>query len=389
VSRGVVRSGRLFVDGVNGTDGVDGTDGLDGMNGTDGLDGMNGADGVDEGDAVPDASDVSGPGPVRVPAALPVELALDEARFTGLRRFVEGELGWQAVDPDAGRLVPPRLILLDLVTATAGEHVDGPHDRRVRIPRVLVLGVDDDVQRLATVMLDVRADAAVVWPGDRDRLEGTVARLLAAPADTSSSDALRIGGSGGGVGTTTVALAVGGLAAWTGTPTLVAVRGAGSGAPIVPAAALAGTGVWGRAEPLAGIARARAVRLVDHGSVPEPTDPGVGLFVLDAGVDPEVDVLVCRRDAAALQTLPVTTAGVIVVIGDGPASMRLMRRAAAGRPAVVLPWSARVARAGLAGRIPAGLPGSFVQRLRAVLPQQARSGERSDDGRERTFGSNT
>ena len=324
------------------------------------------------------------------PAALPVEVALDEARFTGLRRFIEGQLGWQAVESGGGQLVPPRLVLQDLTTATtmtpASAGVGTAARRGAHVPHVLVIGPDDDLRGLAAVAVDVRADGVVIWPDDRDGMEDLVGRLLARPAPAVPSDALRIGGSAGGVGTTTVALAVAGLVAWNGSPTLVAVRGTGLHAPVVPAAALAGSGVWHRARPLAGVPTARAVRLVDRDPVPEPTDPDVEAFVLDAGVDPEVDVLVCRRDAAALEMLSVTTAGMIVVVGEGPATSKRLRRAAADRPAIVLPWSARVARAGLRGRVPAGLPGAFVHRLRAVLPDRIRSGEGSDQGRERAFG---
>jgi hypothetical protein len=324
------------------------------------------------------------------PAALPVELALDETRFTGLRRFVEGDLGWQAIDPDAGRLVPPRVLLQDLDSAltadTPSPDTTQAERRGGHIPRVVLLGPDDDVRRSASALVGLQADAVVIWPDDRDRLATVIAGLLARPTSAAPRAALRIGGSGGGVGTTTVALTAAGLAAWAGVPTLAGVRGTGLRAPVVPSAALAGTGVWRRAEQLAGIPLARAVRLVDHDPVPDPADPDVELFVLDAGVDPEVDVLVCRRDAAALQMLSVTTAGMIVVVGDGPASTRALRRAAAGRPGIVLPHSARVARAGLLGRVPAGLPGAFVERLRDVLPEHVRSGERPDHRRERALG---
>ena len=170
------------------------------------------------------------------------------------------------------------------------------------------------------------------------------------------------------MGTTTVTLALAGLAAWRGTASLAAVRGTGLAPRLVPTAALAGIGVWASAEPLPGVPGARAVRLDDRDPVPEPTDPRIGMLLVDAGVDPEVDVLVCRPDAAALELLSVTTAAAVVLVGEGPATARELRRAAAGRPGIVLPWSARVARAGLAGRVPAGLPGAWLRRLTPLLP---------------------
>jgi hypothetical protein len=313
------------------------------------------------------ATDNAVPGPsIDRMAALPVELDLHGRNAEGVRAWIEGTLGWQPIGGATAGLVPPAVALRDLGSSYAPVGVP-------TIPSVLL--VDDDASPVPTgeVVAVMAPDAIIAWPSGRDRLTDVVDGVLEASRRSSpSGSALRIGGSAGGVGTTTVTLALAGLAAWGGVATLAAVRGTGLAPPIVPTASLEGLGVWARAEPLPGVPAARAVRLVDHDDVPVTTDPEIRMLVLDAGVDPEVDVLVCRPDAAALEMLALTTAAVVVVMGDGAAGSKDLRRAAAGRRGILLPWSARVARAGLAGRVPAGLPGAWLQRLRPLLPAHLR-----------------
>jgi hypothetical protein len=61
---------------------------------------------------------------------------------------------------------------------------------------------------------------------------------------------------------------------------------------------------------------------------------------------------------------------VVVVVGDGPASPRAVSEAIGGRRRLDLPWSVRVGRAGLVGRVPASLPGSFVRALLPLAPPE-------------------
>ena len=246
----------------------------------------------------------------------------------------------------------------------------------------MILLVDDDLPaaEAATAALHVRPDAVLSWPSGRDGLVAVAAQVLDRPRRPSGSTrVLRVGGSAGGVGTTTVALALGGLSAWDGVPTLVGVRSSAIGARSLPMAALAGPDVWSRGDLVPGVSHQRMVGLVDRTGVPDPGDPAVGAMIIDQGVDPDVEVLVCRPDEAALTILPRTTAAAVVLVGDGPAGLKDLRVAAAGRRMVHLPFSVRVARAGLAGRVPAGLPGAWLRRLSPVWPPLATPG--GSDGR--------
>jgi hypothetical protein len=80
--------------------------------------------------------------------------------------------------------------------------------------------------------------------------------------------------------------------------------------------------------------------------------------------------LVFRPGAAGLGALADTTAAVVIVVGDGPASPRAVAEAIGGRRRIDLPWSVRVGRAGLVGRVPASLPGSFVRALLPLAPPE-------------------
>lgn len=295
--------------------------------------------------------------------ALPVALHLGGRHAEAIRGWVEGVLGWQPVDADTARLVPAALVVLDGAAAGRGEPPGGG------VPTILL--VDDGLPagEVAATVVRLRPDAVVVWPSGRDGLVEAAAAALDQPRHPSGSvRVLRVGGSAGGVGVTTVALALGGLSAWDGTPTLVGIRSTGIGVRGLPMAALAGPDVWSRAEPVPGVSQQRMVGLLDQTPVPEPSDPAVGALIVDQGVDPDVEVLVCRPDEAALTVLKSTTAAAVVVVGDGPARPKDLRTAAAGRRMVHLPWSGRVARAGLIGRVPAGFPGAWLRRLRPVWP---------------------
>jgi len=57
----------------------------------------------------------------------------------------------------------------------------------------------------------------------------------------------------------------------------------------------------------------------------------------------------------------------VAVVGRGVVGAAGVRRLLGRDPVVWLPHSARVARAGLAGRVPSGLPGSWLRDLRPAL----------------------
>lgn len=293
--------------------------------------------------------------------ALPVALHLGGRDAEAVRRWVEGVLGWQPVDVATQGLVPPAVALQDLDVA--------PGRSDPGVPVVLVVADDATAEQAARTAAAVTPAAVVGWPSGRDDLAGTVAEVVARPPrGVPGRRVMRVGGSAGGVGTTTVSLALAGLSAWSGARTLAAVRGAGLQVRDVPASAVAGVDLFTRADPIPGVPALRAVRVIDHDPVPDPGDASIEALVVDAGADADVDVIVCRPDAAALAVPPVTTAAAVVLVGDGPARPRDLLRAADGRRGVRLPWSARVARAGLAGRVPAGLPGAWLRRLVPLAP---------------------
>jgi hypothetical protein len=108
--------------------------------------------------------------------------------------------------------------------------------------------------------------------------------------------------------------------------------------------------------------------VADQQPLPEPISGDLEVAVLDVGVGTDVDVLVCRADAAGLEAAAATTAAAVVVVGDGPASAAAVRRACGGRRRLALPRSARVERAGLHRRVPGALPGSWLRALRPLVP---------------------
>jgi len=333
-----------------------------------------------------------------VPAALPVAVDLAAERADAVRSWVEGVLGWQVVDGGDADPVPAVLLLLDhrepLALGPSGPDGDrGAVEPLIAaspragagtgVPTVLLLPDGSDPVRAAATAARLAPGAVLGWPSERELLPAVASGLLELPPRREGAPArLLVGGSAGGVGTTTVTLALAGLRAWSGTRTLAAVRGLGAPYRGVPAAALGGGDVWAAAERLPGIDALRALRLLDGGAVPEITDPNVEAVVVDLGPDPDGDVLVCRPDAAGLAALSVTTAAAIVLVGDGPVAGRALTSAAGGRPVLRVPWSARVARAGAVGRVPAGLPGSWVARLRPLLAGRgaARAAARSGRG---------
>lgn len=313
--------------------------------------------------AVSVASEVS-PVPVASEAAaVPVALALSGRHAASVRRWVEGVLGWQPVDDDPAGPVPPAVRLVD----------DHPEAGRATGPPALptVLLVDDDAAApvAATLVHAAQPDAVLPWPSGRDRLPDVVGTLLRRPRRGGSEPRLlRVGGAAGGVGTTTVTLALAGLFGWRGDGALALVRPPAPvpGLRLVPAEAVGAPDLWARADALPAVPRGRVLGIVG-GDVPVPADPRIAAVVVDAGVDDDVDVLVCRPDAAGLAGLATTTAAAVVLVGAGPAPPKALERAAGGRAGVTVPWSARVARAGLHGRVPGSLPGRWLRRLAPLV----------------------
>lgn len=299
-------------------------------------------------------------------SAVPVALALGERHVGSVRRWLEGTLGWQAVDDDLDGPVPPTVRLVDLEGGLRLLDSGGTD----RLPTLLLVE-DDDVAALAADVARRLQPAGVCrWPDGRDALPDLVARAVGSRRQgVEGGRVLRIGGVAGGVGTTTVVLALTGIAAWSGQRALAVVHGHAGvrEATPVPADAVVAPDLWSRAVPLPGITGARVVHT--GGSVPSrpPTDRRIGLSVLDVGIGPEVDVVVCRPDRAAADQLPVTMAGAVVVVGRGLLSPARIHELAGGRRVVHVPTSVRVARAVLRGHVPAGLPGSWLHALGPVL----------------------
>jgi len=304
-------------------------------------------------------------------SALPVDLALAGAHRDAVGRWVEGTLGWQVITSTDGQAgddpVPPVLRLRDHMPQVRPSAAGGPAAARV-LPEILLVP-DDGAPAAAAILAQAAPSTPVLgWPSHRDRLPELAAAVLAAPAARSQmASMLTVGGSSGGVGTSTVAMALAGLKGWSGAATLVAVRGLGLPWRQVPAAALADGDLWSQADPLPGLDTVRAVCLADQAPLPDLADARIEAVIVDAGPTPDCDVLVCRADAAGLWALERTTAAAVVMMGAGPVPARVLRGVLAGRPAIRLPYSVRVARAGVAHRVPAGLPGRWLADLRPLL----------------------
>jgi hypothetical protein len=320
--------------------------------------------------------------------AVPVALALGERHVGSVRRWLEGTLGWQAVEDDLNGPVPPAVRIVDLDGASRLLDLDVGADlpsgaasmfasgaggvRSDWLPTVLLVEDDEDPGLAADIARRLRPAGVCRWPVGRDALPTLVARAVGGPRRAERAGrALRVGGVAGGVGTTTIALALTGLSAWSGQRALAVVHGHAGvrSATPVPADALVAPDLWARATPLPGLVSARVVHT--GRSVPEraPEDRRIDLSVLDVGTAAEVDVVVCRPDGAAAEQLPTTMAGAVVVVGQGLLSAARLRELSGGRTVVHVPTSVRVARAVLRGQAPAGLPGNWLTHLRPVLSE--------------------
>lgn len=306
--------------------------------------------------------------------ALPVVLALGGPAAGRIRRHLEGELGWQPVEPDGP--VPAAVRIVD-VPGSREAPVGGP-------PSWLVVTEHDAPHEAARAAADLDAESVIAWPPTDGAF---VAAAAALPPATPVGDQpeLRVGGASGGVGCTTVALALAGLEAWNGRATLVVTHGVVPHpvGPTLDPETLRSPDVARAGRSVRGVNGLDVVHV--SGPAPELTVRVEGRTVVrDLGTaDPGVDVLVVRRDAAGLQAAHETVAGTVLVSDAGIVPQRSFHDAVGGRRLVLLPWSARVARAAVLGRVPASLPGSWLRTLATVTgrrPQPHRSVARQRGG---------
>lgn len=273
--------------------------------------------------------------------ALPVAIELADGDLAvEVAAHVESRLGWQVVRPSPH--LPARLLLADAVDPTT--------------PTVLVAWQTDAEQvrrALQAGALDVLA-----WPLDAERLASlSLSRTPRRPAD----HLLVVTGAAPAAGATTVALALGALSAWEGFQTVVATDLSGR--------RMAGVAAAGD-QPVAGVT-GLVVSGGTHGT-------GGGrrpqVLVADAGAGRRGHVLVAAPDRSlveALERRPDTAA--VVTVGQGALRRGEVRRLVEGRTHVALDTSFRVARAGMRGLVPVGLPGRYLRALRPLLPVPERA----------------
>ncbi len=273
---------------------------------------------------------------------LPVAVLLPAPLDEQVIAWVERDLGWQVVDP--GGSLPPALALTDRAC-------DG-------LPWIGVTDGPPSDDRV-TALLTAGAEDVVGWPDGRDRIPLVATRVDVHRRVAPRGTKLSVAGVAGGVGTSTIALAVGGLLAWAGAVALVV-----GGEPLLSLAGGTGEAAAGAHTPVAGVPRLSvASRRVDAAAVAWSGD----VVVVDDGtrVTPATTMIVARADGGLRRARESDRP--VVVIGDLPLAPRDAQRML-GRPALAhLPLSIRVARAGLHGRVPASLPGRWLQDLGAGL----------------------
>lgn len=293
---------------------------------------------------------------------LPVSIDLEGTLGQEVAAYVETEAGWQVV-ADGG---PPRPVLALADRPRTGEPCV-----------VVVAGTPGHAETRAALLagaLDV-----VGWPADCARLLEAPLRVRAAERPAGDAAALRVGGAAGGTGTSTVALALAGLLAWRGTRTIVTGdddllglcglapwRGPGSREVALLDPLDARREVAALARPVAGVDGLAALG-GGGAAAAQPDGWPADTVVVDvrAAGRAYADVLVARPDAGlrAVAGAPVP----VVLVGEGPLDARGVRRVLERPPLVWLPASARVARAGVAGRVPSSLPGRWLAALDGVL----------------------
>jgi hypothetical protein len=221
----------------------------------------------------------------------------------------------------------------------------------------------------------------IAWPADRARLLEAPLRVRVTRRAGAGSAVLRVAGASGGAGTSTVALALGGLLAWSGRRSLVVggddlLRLCGRGPWRGPGAAeLAGLDAAGAAAEVAGLSvgvdGVDGLSVLGGGGRAVVATVGwpVDAVVCDLGAGPPwtgADLVVARPDGA-LRGVAAARGAPALIVGEGPLQRAEVRRLLGGEPLGWLAWSVRVARAGYAGRVPSALPGRWLRDLRRVL----------------------
>lgn len=290
----------------------------------------------------------------------PVAVACGPRLRAEVERHLEAVLGWHVVQEGSGWLRPNLLLVDGTVELPRGG-----------VPPVLLVTDDVPADEAARRAVSTGAVAVLAWPVQRGLLE-SVGASLADRAPRPAGDRLQVGGGSGGVGTTTVALALGGLLAWASRVVLVVATGdvPVPDVPVVGDESLQGPGLWAVAARIPGVPDLRAVaRSPGPAAVPLGVDLPDGVtLVLDLGVAAaQAEVLVVRRDRAGREAIAASPAGAIALLDDGPLSESEVLAPAGGRLVAVLPRWARVARAGAERRIPADLPASWLDPLRGII----------------------
>lgn len=301
---------------------------------------------------------------------LPVSVELPGVLGQEVTAYVEVEAGWQVVAA-GGSLAPVLALAAAVVPGRASVVVVPGHAGSALVREALLAGA-----------LDV-----IGWPQDRARLLEAPLRAArggtSAPASGPGAGRFAVGGLAGGAGTSTVALGLAAVLAWSGRRTVVVGdsdllmlcgmgpwRGPGS-------AELAALGPEGAAAELPGLVRAvpgvDGLSVLGGGPVASTAGWPTDVAVVDLGVVGRrsavvgTDLLVARPDTSLAAAESVSADAALLLVGEGPLDRAAVRRVLGRPPDGWLPRCARVARAGVAGRLPSGMPGSYVAALRDVL----------------------
>lgn len=298
--------------------------------------------------------------------AVPVAVRVRADRQERLARLLEGGLGWPVVDP-TDVVLPPVALLAD------AESVAGR--ARHALPLVLLVDGSDDPTAAATAAATADRVTVLPWPPGTAQLRAAVVGAAVPP---SAGPWCTIVAAAGGVGATTVALAVAGLRSWRHGATLAAVTGPPHVHDVrtVALGHLDSPATWAASAPVPGIDDLRVVR-VDRSGPDERARTQVPV-VLELGVADVAaslpDVLVARPDRAGLDALELTTARLVVVVGEGPAGRSSVRAAVGDRDVVWLRDDPRVRAACHRGRHPTDAPGSWLRPLTELVAAVGGSG---------------
>jgi hypothetical protein len=314
-----------------------------------------------------------------VPRDVPVQVAVVGELGGQVTDWLERDLGWQVVSGH-GALAP-----LGVVT-------DQPDAARGAV--VVVDGRRPDAERADVLRRGLRAGAldVVTWQGERDRLVAAVLATAVGDPDHAGRVGggpgrrrpLRVAGVCGGAGASTVALALGAWAAWSGARVVVVGgddllslcgldpwQGPGS----VELAALphadAGAEVMGLSHGVPGVERLRV--LGGGGRVGAVDGWPVDLVVVDAGLRVGQARLLVGTAGRRLAAVAGRRGHVLVRVRDAT-SRRAAVRTLRGSPGGWIADDPRVARAGQLGSMPATLPGRWLADLAGTVAGRVGAG---------------